>query len=233
METQIEDLNNHYIVCGGGETGRLILAEILRSREQVVLIEQDEDRIERCKTVGDLLYIKGDATDDQNLVSAGIENAAGIIISLPSDKDTLYVTMTARMLNKKMRIVSSMVDPKLEPKLRNAGANSVVSSNFIGAMRMASEMIRPTAVEFLDVMLRSSQGNLRIHEITVPDHSELNGKKISEISLTDEFKLIVLGTRQGAKEIEFNPSPSQVLRPGMKLIVMGEVDNIERAKEAF
>jgi voltage-gated potassium channel len=233
MEEQIKRLSQHYIVCGGGKTGLLILAELLKSKEQVVLIEQDEDRIERCKTIGDLLYIKGDATDDQNLKAAGIERASGIIISLPSDKDTIYVTMTARMLNRKLRIVSSMVDPKMEPKLKKAGANSVVSSNFIGALRMASEMIRPAAVEFLDVMLRSSKGNLRIFEIPVPDHSELNGKRISETGLQDRFNLLVLGARQGMNEIEFNPSPSQVLSAGMKLIVMGEVENIEKAKAAF
>ncbi|MBC8391190.1 MAG: TrkA family potassium uptake protein [Deltaproteobacteria bacterium] len=233
MEEQIRKLNRHYIVCGGGETGLLILAELLKSKEQVVLIEQDEDRIERCKAIGDLLYIKGDATDDQNLMAAGIERAAGIIITLPSDKDTIYVTMTARMLNKKLRIVSSMVDPKLEPKLKKAGANSVVSSNFIGALRMASEMIRPAAVEFLDVMLRSSQGNLRILEIPVPEDSELNGKKISDTGLKDKFNLLVLGARQGTKEIAFNPSPSQVLNAGMRVIVMGEVENIERAKAEF
>jgi voltage-gated potassium channel len=92
-----------------------------------------------------LFYIQGDATEDENLVAAGIENASGIISALPADKDNLYITMTARMLNKKIRIVSRMIDQKLEPKLKMAGADRVVSPNTIGALRMASEMIRPTS----------------------------------------------------------------------------------------
>ena len=233
MEDQISQLRDHYIVCGGGETGRQILEELIKNKEQVILIEQDEDRIARCRSHCDCPYIKGDATDDQNLHSAGIKNAAGLIVSLPSDKDTLYVTMTARILNSKLRIISSMVDPKLEPKLKKAGANSVVSSNFIGALRMASEMIRPTAVAFLDTMLRSDKGNLRIHELTVRKNSKTVGKKICESGLKDRYNLLVLGRRRRSDEIEFNPSPSQILESGTKLIVMGEVADIHRAEKEF
>jgi len=89
MNKQIKKLNNHYIVCGGGETGSPLIDELVKNREQVVLVELDEKNIERCSRIENLLYIKGDATDDQNLLAAGIERAAGIIIALPSDKDNL------------------------------------------------------------------------------------------------------------------------------------------------
>ena len=233
MDKQIKKLNNHYIVCGGGETGCPLLEELVKNCEQVVLIELDEKNIERCNRIENLLYIKGDATDDQNLLSAGIERAAGIIIALPSDKDNLYITMTARMLNKKIRIISKMINQKLEPKLKKAGANSVVSPNFIGALRMASEMIRPAAVDFLDSMLRSKKQNLRIHQITVSAHSSAVGKKISESGIKDKFNLLVVGAKQNSEEIEFNPSPSQVLKDGMALIVMGKVEDIARARKNF
>ena len=231
MDKQIKKLNNHYIVCGGGETGCPLVEELVKNREQVVLIELDEKNIERCSRVENLLYVKGDATDDQNLLAAGIERAAGIIIALPSDKDNLYITMTARMLNKKIRIISKMTNQKLKPKLKKAGANSVVSPNFIGALRMASEMIRPAAVDFLDSMLRSRKQDLRIHQITVSAHSSAVGKKISESGIKDKFNLLVLGAKQNSEEIEFNPSPSQVLKEGMTLIVMGNVDDIARARK--
>ena len=233
MDKQIKKLNNHYIVCGGGETGCPLLEELVKNCEQVVLIELDEKNIERCNRIENLLYIKGDATDDQNLLSAGIERAAGIIVALPSDKDNLYITMTARMLNKKIRIISKMINQKLEPKLKKAGANSVVSPNFIGALRMASEMIRPAAVDFLDSMLRSKKQNLRIHQITVSAHSSAVGKKISESGIKDKFNLLVVGAKQNSEEIEFNPSSSQVLKDGMTLIVMGKVDDIARARKNF
>jgi voltage-gated potassium channel len=229
MEKQIQKLKKHYIVCGGGETGRPLLAELAKTREQTVLIEEDLQTIEHCKeNTSDLLYIQGDATDDNNLVKAGIEHAAGVIISLPSDKDTLYVTMTARMLNKNIRIVSRMSDQKHEAKLKKAGADSVVSPNSIGALRMASEMIRPTAVGFLDTMLRSQKGDIRIHDLPISELSKFNGKKIMDAGM-DEFRLLILGLRYTNGEMEFNPSPNIILKPGMTLIVMGEITKITEA----
>ena len=234
MEKMINRLSNHYIVCGGGETGRHVLDELIKNKESVVLVEHDEENIERSKIIdNDLLYIKGDATEDQNLVLAGIERASGILISLPSDRDNLYVTMTARILNRKIRIISRLIDQKLELKLKTAGANNVVSPNYIGGLRMASEMIRPTVVDFLDSMLRSSQGNLRIHQIVVTASSSVAGKSIAESGLVDKFNLLVLGAKLPGKEIEFNPSLNGILNPGMTLIVMGDVDNIGKAKKVF
>jgi voltage-gated potassium channel len=229
----VETLSQHYIVCGGGETGRHIITELLKSNEKIVLIEQDQEMIQRCALEGNVFCIAGDATDDRNLVEAGIERALGIIISLPSDKDTLYVTMAARMLNKNIRIISSMVDPKLEPKLKKAGANRVVSSHFIGALRIASEMIRPTVVEFLDRMLRSSQGNLRISQLVVTASSAAAGRTISESGLESDYSLVVLGAKKPAEELVFNPSSFEMLKPGTTLIVMGDVENITLAKQNF
>lgn len=229
MENQIQKLRKHYIVCGGGETGRPLIAELTKTREQAVLIEEDLSNIESCKeNTPDLLYIKGDATDDNNLIRAGIEHAAGVIISLPSDKDTLYITMTARMMNKNIRIVSRMTDQKHEAKLKKAGADSVVSPNTIGALRMASEMIRPTAVGFLDTMLRSNKGDIRIHDLPISEQSKFNGKKIKEAGI-DEIGLLILGLRHANGEMEFNPSPNITLESGMTLIVMGEVAKIAEA----
>jgi voltage-gated potassium channel len=227
-------MDNHYIVCGGGETGRHVLDELIKNQESVVLIEQDEEHIERAKMAGhDFLYICGDATEDQNLIAAGIERASGIIISLPSDRDNLYVTMTARMLNRKIRIISRLIDQKLELKLKTAGANKIVSPNYIGGLRMASEMIRPTVVDFLDSMLRSTQGNLRIHQVVVTANSSVAGKNIMDSGLKDKFNLLVLGAKAPGKEIIFNPSMQEILHPGITLIVMGDVDNIAKAKKAF
>ena len=234
MEKKIQKLKDHYIVCGGGQTGRPVLAEMIVNGEPVVLIEQSEEIIGRCKAIWeDLLYIMGDASDDANLKSAGIENAKGIIVSLASDKDNLFTTMSARMLNSRIRIVSRTTDAALEAKMRRAGANSIVSPNYIGALRMASEMIRPAAVDFLDSMLRSSRGNLRIHEISVAEKSPLLQKNIIDSGLKQKYNLLVLGIRNNNKEIEFNPEPSRLLASGETIIVMGEVENITRVRHKY
>ena len=233
MENRIKKLHNHYIVCGGGETGRHVLGEFVKNKEKVVLIEHLDDNIEKSKHIEGLLYIKGDATDDHNLILAGIDKAAGIVICLPSDKDTLYVTMTARMLNGDIRIISRMVDQSLQPKLKKAGADSTVSPNFIGGLRMASEMLRPAVVDFLDSMLRSSQGNIRISQLDISKNTQIIGKKISELGLTDKYNLVVLGSRYKDNEILFNPPPHTLLVEGLIIIVMGEVENIAKAKQLF
>jgi len=233
MGKKIDKLKNHYIVCGGGETGRPVLRELARNNESVVLIERDQQNIDRCMNIENLLFVKGDATEDINLIASGIEKAAGIIITLPSDKDNLYITMTARMSNNRVRIISRMTDQNLKPKLRKAGANRVVSPNTIGALRMASEMIRPTVVDFLDSMLRSSQGNIRISQIGVTGKSGIAGKSIFESGLSEKYELLVLGSRYHFGEIEFNPPDTQILEEGMTLIVMGDVEKITRARRAF
>ena len=234
MEKRIQKLKDHYIVCGGGQTGRPVLAELMVSGEPVVLIEQSQESIDRCKAIWeDLLYVMGDASDDANLKAAGIENAKGIIISLASDKDNLFTTMSARMLNSKIRIVSRTIDAALEAKMRRAGANGIVSPNYIGALRMASEMIRPAAVDFLDSMLRSSRGNLRIHEINIAEKSPLLEKNIMDAGFKQKFNLLVLGIRNNDKEIEFNPEPTRMLASGETLIVMGEVENITRVRHKY
>ncbi len=169
-----------------------MIGELLNNGESVVLIEMNQERVDKFGDHEQLLYIKGDPAEDENLVSAGIHVAEGIIILMPTDKDTLYVTMTARMLNKDIRILSRMIDPSLEPKLYKAGSDRVISPNIIGGLRMASEMIRPEAVDFLDKMLRSEKGDLRIHEVNVSESADLIGKKISDSGLKDRFDLLIL-----------------------------------------
>jgi voltage-gated potassium channel len=233
MEKKINSLSDHYIVCGGGETGLPLAAELLASKVAVVLVEQDVDVVEQSRTLKKLHIVHGDATDDKKLIAAGVERATGITICLPSDNDNLYITMTARMLNPEARIISRMTNSQLKPKLLKAGATSVVSPNAIGALRMASEMIRPEAVEFLDNMLRSERGDLRISQLFIDQESLLAGKTIMKSGLRDQFNLLVLGVRRSDGEFEFRPPSSYLLEAGMTLIVMGDFDNIGRARETL
>lgn len=231
MVKEIRKLRDHYIVCGGGETGRPLIAELVKNMKTVVLIEASREAIDVCKAACEFYYVEGDATDDQNLLAAGIANAVGIIVCLPSDKDCLYVTMTARMFNRKLRIISRMTDPKHRAKLKKAGADGIVSPNAIGALRMASEMIRPTVVDFLDTMLRSKEGTLRISQLTVSENSAIKGKRIQDSGIKDKFDLLILGLKKGEDDIQFNPPPSHTLEEGMTLILMGDVADIEKARK--
>ena len=227
MNKKIDRLTGHIILVGGAEMGRALAEELIICGEEVVIIEQERESEEKDRQACPLLHIVGDPTDDTNLEKAGILRAKGVVIALPQDRDSLYVTMTARMMNKSLRIVAQVNDPKIEPKLRMAGADSIVSPNTIGALRMASEMIRPAAVDFLDQMLRSEKGPLRIHELPIGKGSSLAGKRISETDLQAKHDLLILGLKD-KESIIFNPKTETRLETGMILVVMGNIEEIKR-----
>lgn len=232
MLKQIRALTGHYIVCGGGKTGRPVLEELVQNKKKAVLIEADGERIKACRAVvPDLLFLEADATDDDILGAAGVGRAAGIIIALPSDKDNLYITMTSRMINPCIRIISRMTDRKIEPKLIKAGADGVVSPNRIGALRLASEMIRPTVVDFLDAMLRSGKGDLRINQLRVSGGASCVGSTLSDLRVWQRFSLMLLGIRPRDGEIEFDPPRDRKIAGPCDLIVMGRAGHVRKAED--
>ncbi|MBK6574660.1 MAG: NAD-binding protein [Sandaracinaceae bacterium] len=183
MERAIEHLQNHVIVCGIGTTGRHIVRELSTAGTRFVVVDTNRERIEEMveHMDGELLYILGDATDDAVMERAGITQCHGIIAALSDDRSNLFVTISARALNKTARIVAKAVEASTERKLYRAGADSVVSPNYIGGMRLANEMIRPKTVEFLDRILQDRDGNqLRIEEIAIPEGSSIFGRTLSQ-----------------------------------------------------
>lgn len=183
---QIAGLEGHYILCGAGRTGSQIITRFFELQKEFVVIEQSPLVLaELPEYLGEagrtLLYVEGDATEDETLEQAGIARARGLITALGDDKDNLFVTLTARSLNADVRIVARVNDDKLnKEKLERAGATRVVSTNVIGGQRMASEMIRPNVVDFLDQMVHVSEkkrtlrfAELPLTEIRTPALLEL------------------------------------------------------------
>ena len=233
MTKEINKLSNHYIVCGAGETGIHIIQEMTKMLMPFVVIDQDQGRLEKTCTLNEhILYINGDATEDEVLLSAGVDSAAGVIAALPSDKDNLYITVMTRQYNKKARIVAMSVEDKALSKLKNAGADAVIAPAQIGGLRMASEMVRPTAVKFLDTMIRQTTSTYRIEEITIENNSPLIGKKLDEIPLRDKYGLLILAIMEiDSDDIIYSPSSGTILQSGFIIVVMGEVQNIKKARE--
>ena len=170
VQKAIDSLRDHVIVCGAGTTGVHAIRELVESGTSFVVIDHDEHRLEELneEVSGDLLYLVGDAAGDPILLKAGIERAKGVMVMLHEDRDNLFCTLSARALNANVRIISKAVEHSAQPKLIRAGADRVVSPNFIGGLRLASEMVRPSVVEFLDAMLRGDE-KLRIEELTIAE----------------------------------------------------------------
>ncbi|MBN2406285.1 MAG: potassium channel protein [Elusimicrobia bacterium] len=233
MDKKISRLNDHYIICGSGDMGRYVISEFANTQNQFVIVEKDEAEIKLLEEKYDkLLYIAGDASSDAVLESAGIKSAKGLITTFADDKKNLFVVLTARSLNPALRIVARSNEEESERKLKRAGANNVVSANSIGGMRMASEMIRPTVVSFLDVMLRAKDGVLRVEEAVVHENSKVAGVTIGESNILKNIGLIVIAVKDSqSREYVYNPRSDLKLNPGDTLIVLGKVEQVARLRE--
>jgi voltage-gated potassium channel len=178
-----------------------------------------------------MLYVLGDATEDHTLIQAGIERASGLIAALTHDRDNLYVTLSARSLNAKARIVSKVVEPEAAAKMIRAGANATVSPNTIGGRRMASELIRPTVVEFLDQMLRDKERNLRFAEVTIPSDSRFVGRALKELPTRHETNTLVVAMRTVAGQLQYNPPGEAKIEAGIVIVVLGQADDVVKLRE--
>lgn len=228
MQKAIEQLDGHFIVCGAGATGVHVVRELIDTGKSFVVVERDPERVERLHQMGCKLVIEGDATEDGVLLSAGIARAAGLAACLSDDKENLFVTVTARQLNRDMRIVAQNVEMGAQSKLVQAGASSTVSPNRIGGLRLVSELIRPSVTTFLDSMLRDKESNIRFAEVIVEAGSELDGKSLAEARVEERPGLPVLALRsRGEADFHFEPSPRDRLLPGTVIIVMGSRAKVE------
>jgi voltage-gated potassium channel len=233
MEKRIGELTNHYIVCGLGDTGRYVVDELLKTRSPFVVIEHSEDAIKRFRehhpgAYKETLYVLADATDEEALLSAGVDRARGVIAALGADKDNLIVTVLVKQKNAKMRMVARCTDLKFADKLKRAGADSTVSPNQIGGLRLASEVLRPHAVSFLDLMLKEHAYTLRIEELPVATSSWV-GKQVHQLQLKQRYNLLLLAVKDQGSTFLANPPEDFALKQGTVLIVMGETDSIRRA----
>jgi len=230
MEAEIQKLNDHIILCGMGETGRHIAEEFLKIRVPFIGIDKDGDRIKQMEKIGRFLYIEGDATNDETLLRARIKEARGLITAMPEDRDNVFVILTARGLNPNLRIVSRVIEQESRVKLLKAGADETVSTNFIGGLRMASVMIRPTVVSFLDKMLRAGGDDVRVAEAKIPPGSGVVGLSLREAGIYEKTGLIVIGIARG-ESYELNSGPDTRLQEGDALIVCSSVEQLRKLND--
>ncbi len=235
MNKRISDLEDHVIVCGVGTTGLHIVKELMQTGAPTIAIDISAERLESVAAEydqGQLLYLVGDATDDHILEEANLSKARGLIAALASDKDNLYLVVTARQANPDARIIARAAELQVLEKVKKAGADAVVSPNYIGGMRIVSEMIRPTAVRFLDEMLRDTKTPMRIEDVAVGPGSPFVGKKLRDAQLRETYHVSVLAIEDPKTgDYAYNPDADFELVHGMKLVVMGTVTNVKRLRE--
>jgi len=232
MVRDLAALEGHMIVCGSGPTAIYAARELSTvDRPVVLVVAAPSDADEANVHLPGVPIVVGDATDDDILEAAGVERASGLIACSESDNENVVITLTARQLNPRIRIVARLQDVDQEGKARKVGANAVVSPQHIGGLRLASELIRPTVVTFLDRMLRDRDKNLRIDEVLVPEGASAVGKQIRHLGLDDLPGILLLAVRAGDGGWEYNPKRTEEVKAGQILIFLGSPDDSRKLRE--
>ncbi len=231
MEKKIAALSGHYIVCGIGRVGTNVARELLKTNRPLVVIENDRAALDRwLEHQPHSLYLHEDAADDDALRVAGLQTAAGVFAVTGDDSHNLMVSLSVKLINPKVRVVARVHDIRNIDKARRAGADEVVSPDFTGGMRIASAMVRPHVVNFMDQMLHTDEG-LRVEEVTVP--SDFVAAPVSEVAPRSKDYLLLATHEQG--HWVFNPEDSHIVTPGSTLVLManpGARANFEKALAA-
>ncbi len=233
LANQLEELENHVIICGYGRNGKQASRVLREHGQRFVVIEQKDEPVQSMTEKYPHLVLKGDATQDEILLEAGIKRASALITSLPVDADNLFIVLSARALNPKLNIISRASDENSDKKLKTAGANHVIMPDMVGGAHMASLVMKPDVVEFIDYVTGVGV-DINLEEITFEKLPEsFKNKTISELDVRSKSGANIIGFKTAQGEFVINPSPETKLIPNAKLFVLGTSDQISKLKEIF
>lgn len=231
MENSIAKLENHYIICGSGETGFYIINQFQKIDVPFVVIDKREEVIEKLREAG-VNYIHADATHEETLEKARIGKAKGLVASLSKDSDNVFVVLTARQMNIDLRIIARAIENTSHQKLKRAGANNTVSPNEIGGKRIATLMLKPSIAFFADAIVNTDDVNLDLEEVVIRKDSSLSGIKLRDTGIPEKSGLIVLGIRKSSdNKFHFSPGPDSLLESGDKIVVLGPTEQVESLRK--
>ncbi len=227
LDKKIDRLKNHYIICGYGRIGRVLCRHLKRAGIDIGVIEKDPEQITAMDEDG-ILYIAGEATDENILLKAGIKRAQGLVAALATDTDNVFLVLTARQLAPEIFIMARSSEETAKIKLRAAGANSVESPYEMGAVSMAHRIIRPTVTSFLDLAFAHKRRDIQMEEIPVSSASELVNIQLKDTGIRQKYNLIIIAIKKSDGSMQFNPSFETVIAPHDTVIAVGEADNLQK-----
>ncbi len=227
VRKKLEAFENHYVVCGHGQVGQIVTAELLDSGLPLVVIDNDENAILHCKELG-VAHLKRDAMEEENLVEAGIERARGLISVVNRDADNVFIVLTARALNPDISIFARASSKGVEKKLFRAGANYVVSPYASAALRITQNILRPTITDFLDSTISGKEVDLVIEELEIPATAPFVNKSMMDTNIRTDFDLIIVAIKRADGTRIYKPSSLELIHAGDTLIFVGPQTNIDQ-----
>lgn len=227
LKKQLEKLEEHFIICGYGQMGQVIVQELLKHQVPLMVIESDENQIHRLRDKG-ILHLHGDSTEEDNLMAAGISRAKGLVSVVAKDTENVFIVLTARDLNKDLRIYARAGTPSTGKRLAKAGADHVVSPYASGAIRIAHNILRPTVTDFLELATSGEGMELSMEELRIPEGAKLVGKDLLHSGIRSDYDLIIVAIKRIDGRMIYNPSPSEILHSGDILVAIGPQENLAR-----
>lgn len=233
VQKKINTLENHIVVCGYGRNGKQAVQKLEAYNRPFVVIEEDEEVIERFQD--EVLFVHGNASEDEILLSAGVQRAHTLICALPSDADNLFIVLSARQMNSELKIISRAAEETSYKKLKLAGANNVIMPAKIGGDHMASLVVVPDLVEFLDnLTVSGEQDSINVEQIAFDKIcSDGRERAITDLDLRKKTGCSIIGYKSPEGEYVVNPEPSTIIVKDSKLIVIGRPNQIENLKQLY
>lgn len=232
LDKRIQQMKNHYIVCGYGRIGRVLCNLIKEETQNLVVVEQEEslrDTLSKDK----IHHIIGNASEEDVLIKAGIERAKFLVACLATDTANVFLVLTARQLNPDIYIMARASSPDVRKKLMIAGANKVESPYDTGAMSMGLKLLRPSVRSFLDTALSRKHGAIQIEELFVPSSSQYTNVALKDSGIRQDFNLIIISIKKESGEMLFNPHFETLIEPKDTVIVMGKAQDLKRFQTAL
>jgi voltage-gated potassium channel len=230
-ERMLDDLTNHFIICGFGRIGQIVAREFTRQAVPFVIIERDLERMQAAIDLG-YLAVEADASSEDVLRRLGIGRARGFIAAVSTDADNVFAILTARLLRPDLFIIGRAETEDAKAKLVRAGADRVLSPYQIGGLQLAQTALRPAVVDFVQLATSSDNLDLNMEQVQIAQGAALAGRSILEANLRQRFGVVVVGIQRASGNMEFNPSPESVMGVGDYLVVLGQARNLRELEAA-
>ncbi len=230
LEIQIAKLKDHYIICGYGRIGRVLARYLTERYLNVVVIENDACRQEKMDEDG-VLYLIGEATDENLLIKAGIKNAKGLLTAVATDADNVFLTLIAKQLNPNLFIVARAIQNTAKRTLLAAGAEKVISPYDLGARRMAHAILRPTVIKFLELAFTDDATDVQVEELRVRDSSRLLNVELKNSGIRRDLDLIILTIKKADGSMIFNPKADTRIEADDTLVVVGRAKSVIKLEQ--
>lgn len=233
MQKKIDGLSDHIIICGYGRNGKQAAKKLLEHEQKFVVIEKEKEIVDKYQSES-VPFIHGNANEDDILNIAGIERAKCLISALPDDADNVFVVLSARQINDKIRIISRASQESSYSKLKLAGANNVILPDRIGGDHMASLVVVPDLIEFIDNLSIVGESNINIEEISVEKlYDTSTVRTIRDLDLRKKTGVNVIGYKDPKGDYLINPEASQKLFANSRIIVLGRPEQIEQLNSLY